>query len=401
MLEGKTVLLGISGSIAAYKIAYLASALKKLHADVHVLMTRNATNFINPITFETLTGNKCLVDTFDRNFQFQVEHVSIAKKADVVMIAPASANIIGKLAHGIADDMLTTTIMACRCKKFISPAMNTNMFENPIVQDNLKTLEHYGYEVIDPAVGYLACGDTGTGKMPEPETLLSYIMREIACEKDMAGMKVLVTAGPTQEAIDPVRYITNHSSGKMGYAIAKSAMLRGADVTLVSGRTAIPVPPFVKTVPVVTAKEMYEAVTAVSSEQEIIIKAAAVADYRPAQVADEKIKKKEDDMSISLERTDDILKYLGEHKKKGQFLCGFSMETQNMIGNSRAKLTKKNLDMVAANNVKMAGAGFQGDTNVLTLITQEEEVSLPLMSKEDAAMMLLDKILFLKREKQN
>lgn len=401
MLEGKTVLLGISGSIAAYKIAYLASALKKLHADVHVLMTRNATNFINPITFETLTGNKCLVDTFDRNFQFQVEHVSIAKKADVVMIAPASANIIGKLAHGIADDMLSTTIMACRCKKFISPAMNTNMFENPIVQDNLKTLEHYGYEVIDPAVGYLACGDTGTGKMPEPETLLSYITREIACEKDMAGMKVLVTAGPTQEAIDPVRYITNHSSGKMGYAIAKAAMLKGADVTLVSGRTAIPVPPFVKTVPVVTAKEMYEAVTAVSSEQEIIIKAAAVADYRPAQVADEKIKKKEDEMSISLERTDDILKYLGEHKKKGQFLCGFSMETQNMIGNSRAKLTKKNLDMVAANNVKMAGAGFQGDTNVLTLITQEEEVSLPLMSKEDAAMMLLDKILFLKREKQN
>ena len=401
MLKDKTVLLGVTGSIAAYKIAYLASALVKLHADVHVLMTRNATNFINPITFETLTGNKCLVDTFDRNFQFQVEHVSIAKKADVVMIAPASANIIGKLAHGIADDMLTTTIMACRCKKFISPAMNTNMFENPIVRDNLKTLEHYGYEVIDPAVGYLACGDTGTGKMPEPETLLSYITREIACEKDMAGMKVLVTAGPTQEAIDPVRYITNHSSGKMGYAIAKAAMLRGADVTLVSGRTAIPVPPFVKTVPVVTAKEMYEAVTAVSSEQEIIIKAAAVADYRPAQVADEKIKKKEDEMSISLERTDDILKYLGEHKKKGQFLCGFSMETQNMIGNSRAKLTKKNLDMVAANNVKMAGAGFQGDTNVLTLITQEEEVSLPLMSKEDAAMMLLDKILFLKREKQN
>ena len=401
MLKGKTILLGVTGSIAAYKIAYLASALVKAGAKVHVLMTQNATNFINPITFETLTGNKCLVDTFDRNFQFQVEHVSIAKKADVVMIAPASANIIGKLAHGIADDMLTTTIMACRCKKFISPAMNTNMFENPIVQDNLKTLEHYGYEVIDPAVGYLACGDTGTGKMPEPETLLSYIMREIACEKDMAGMKVLVTAGPTQEAIDPVRYITNHSSGKMGYAIAKAAMLRGADVTLVSGRTASPVPPFVKTVPVVTAKEMYEAVTAVSSEQEIIIKAAAVADYRPAQVADEKIKKKEDDMSISLEKTDDILKYLGEHKKKGQFLCGFSMETQNMIGNSRAKLTKKNLDMVAANNVKMAGAGFQGDTNVLTLITQEEEVSLPLMSKEDAAMMLLDKILFLKREKQN
>ncbi len=393
MLEGKTVLLGVTGSIAAYKIAYLASALKKQQADVHVLMTRNATNFINPITFETLTGNKCLVDTFDRNFQFQVEHVSIAKKADVVMIAPASANVIGKLAHGIADDMLTTTIMACRCKKFISPAMNTNMFENPIVQDNLKILEHYGYEVIDPAVGYLACGDTGVGKMPEPETLLNYILRECACEKDMKGLKVLVTAGPTQEAIDPVRYITNHSSGKMGYAIAKMAMLRGADVTLVSGRTALAPPPFVRVVPVVTARDMYEAVTSVSQEQDIIIKAAAVADYRPASVSDEKIKKKDDDMSIALERTDDILKYLGEHKPDGQFLCGFSMETENMIGNSRVKLTRKNLDMVAANNVKMAGAGFQGDTNVLTLITQDEEVSLPLMSKEDAAGKILDKIL--------
>lgn len=393
MLEGKTVLLGVTGSIAAYKIAYLASALKKQQADVHVLMTRNATNFINPITFETLTGNKCLVDTFDRNFQFQVEHVSIAKKADAVMIAPASANVIGKLAHGIADDMLTTTIMACRCKKFISPAMNTNMFENPIVQDNLKTLEHYGYEVIDPAVGYLACGDTGAGKMPEPETLLNYILRECACEKDMKGLKVLVTAGPTQEAIDPVRYITNHSSGKMGYAIAKMAMLRGADVTLVSGRTALAPPPFVRVVPVVTARDMYEAVTSVSQEQDIIIKAAAVADYRPASVSDEKIKKKDDDMSIALERTDDILKYLGEHKPDGQFLCGFSMETENMIGNSRVKLTRKNLDMVAANNVKMAGAGFQGDTNVLTLITQDEEVSLPLMSKEDAAGKILDKIL--------
>ena len=393
MLEGKTVLLGVTGSIAAYKIAYLASALKKQQADVHVLMTRNATNFINPITFESLTGNKCLVDTFDRNFQFQVEHVSIAKKADVVMIAPASANVIGKLAHGIADDMLTTTIMACRCKKFISPAMNTNMFENPIVQDNLKILEHYGYEVIDPAVGYLACGDTGAGKMPEPETLLNYILRECACEKDMKGLKVLVTAGPTQEAIDPVRYITNHSSGKMGYAIAKMAMLRGADVTLVSGRTALAPPPFVKVVPVVTARDMYEAVTSVGQEQDIIIKAAAVADYRPASVSDEKIKKKDDDMSIALERTDDILKYLGEHKPDGQFLCGFSMETENMIGNSRVKLTRKNLDMVAANNVKMAGAGFQGDTNVLTLITQDEEVSLPLMSKEDAAGKILDKIL--------
>lgn len=393
MLDGKTVLLGVTGSIAAYKIAYLASALKKQHADVHVLMTRNATNFINPITFETLTGNKCLVDTFDRNFQFQVEHVSIAKKADVVMIAPASANVIGKLAHGIADDMLTTTIMACKCKKFISPAMNTNMFENPIVQDNLKTLEHYGYEVIDPAVGYLACGDTGAGKMPEPETLLNYILRECACEKDMEGMKVLVTAGPTQEAIDPVRYITNHSSGKMGYAIAKMAMLRGADVTLVSGRTALTPPPFVKVVPVVTARDMYEAVTSASQEQDIIIKAAAVADYRPANVSDEKIKKKNDDMSIALERTDDILKYLGEHKPDGQFLCGFSMETQNMLENSRAKIAKKNLDMIVANNLKVAGAGFGTDTNVITLIANDMEKELPLMSKKEAAGCILDTIL--------
>lgn len=393
MLKGKTVLLGVTGSIAAYKIASLASALKKLHADVHVLMTQNATNFINPITFESLTGNKCLVDTFDRNFQFQVEHVSIAKKADVVMIAPASANVIGKLAHGIADDMLTTTVMACKCKKYISPAMNTNMFENPIVQDNLKTLEHYGYEVIQPASGYLACGDTGAGKMPGPETLLAYIEKEIAREKDLQGKKILVTAGPTQEAIDPVRYITNHSSGKMGYAIAKAAMLRGAEVTLVSGRTAIEAPLFVNVVPIVTAKDMFEAVTGISNKQDIIIKAAAVADYRPAVVSSEKVKKKEGQMSIELERTDDILKYLGENKREGQFLCGFSMETQNMISNSRAKLERKNLDMVAANNVKEAGAGFQGDTNVLTLITQKEETSLPLMSKEDAANKLLDKIL--------
>lgn len=395
MLKGKTVLLGVTGSIAAYKIAYLASALKKLHADVHVLMTKNATNFINPITFESLTGNKCLVDTFDRNFQFQVEHVSIAKKADVVMIAPASANVIGKLAHGIADDMLTTTVIACKCKKIISPAMNTNMFENPIVQDNLKILEHYGYEVIQPASGYLACGDTGAGKMPEPQTLLAYIEKEIACKKDLKGKKILVTAGPTQEAIDPVRYITNHSSGKMGYSIAKAAMLRGADVTLVSGRTAIEPPMFVKVVPIVTAKEMFDAVTSVSDEQDIIIKAAAVADYRPAVVSSEKVKKKDGEMSIALERTDDILKYLGEHKKENQFLCGFSMETQNMVSNSRAKLEKKNLDMIAANNVKEKGAGFQGDTNVLTLITQEEETPLQLMSKEDAANQLLDKILML------
>ena len=395
MLKGKTVLLGVTGSIAAYKIAYLASALKKLHADVHVLMTKNATNFINPITFESLTGNKCLVDTFDRNFQFQVEHVSIAKKADVVMIAPASANVIGKLAHGIADDMLTTTVIACKCKKIISPAMNTNMFENPIVQDNLKILEHYGYEVIQPASGYLACGDTGAGKMPEPQTLLAYIEKEIACKKDLKGKKILVTAGPTQEAIDPVRYITNHSSGKMGYSIAKAAMLRGADVTLVSGRTAIEPPMFVEVVPIVTAKEMFDAVTSVSDEQDIIIKAAAVADYRPAVVSSEKVKKKDGEMSIALERTDDILKYLGEHKKENQFLCGFSMETQNMVSNSRAKLEKKNLDMIAANNVKEKGAGFQGDTNVSTLITQEEETPLQLMSKEDAANQLLDKILML------
>lgn len=397
-LEGKTVLLGVTGSIAAYKIAYLASALKKHHADVHVLMTENATNFINPITFETLTGNKCLVDTFDRNFQFQVEHVSIAKKADVVMIAPASANVIGKLAHGIADDMLTTTIMACKCKKFISPAMNINMFENPVVQDNLKILEHYGYEVIAPVCGYLACGDTGTGKMPEPETLLAYIERETACEKDLKEKKILVTAGPTQESVDPVRYLTNHSSGKMGYAIAKAAMLRGADVTLVSGRTLIEPPMFVNLIPVVTARDMYEAVTSVSNEQDIIIKAAAVADYRPARISEEKVKKSDGQMSIELERTDDILKFLGEHKRAGQFLCGFSMETQNVIDNSRAKLAKKNLDMVAANNVKVEGAGFQGDTNVLTLITQDEEISLPLMSKEDAAFRILDKILLLMQD---
>mgnify|MGYP004491485803 FL=1 len=398
MLKGKTVLLGVTGSIAAYKIAYLASALKKLHAEVHVLMTKNATNFITPITFESLTGTKCLVDTFDRNFQFQVEHISIAKKADVAMIAPASANVIGKLAHGIADDMLTTTLMACKCKKFISPAMNTNMFENPILQDNLKTLEHYGYEVIQPASGYLACGDTGAGKMPEPETLLSYILREIAKEKDLEGKKVLVTAGPTQEAIDPVRYITNHSSGKMGYALAKAAMLRGAEVTLVSGPCSITPPPFVKLVPVVTAKDMFDAVTSVSAEQDIIIKAAAVADYRPLKVFDEKVKKKDEEMSIALEKTDDILKYLGEHRTKEQFLCGFSMETQNMLGNSRAKLGKKHLDMVAANNLKVEGAGFQGDTNVLTLITQDEDVSLQLMSKEDAANVILDKILSVMKE---
>ncbi len=391
-LKNKTVLLGVTGSIAAYKAAALASSLKKLEADVHVLMTRNAMNFINPITFETLTGNKCLVDTFDRNFEFNVEHVSLAKRADVVMIAPATANVIGKLANGIADDMLTTTVMACKCAKYISPAMNTNMFENPVVQDNIKKLEGYGYHVISPATGYLACGDTGAGKMPEPDTLLSYILYETAYEKDLEGLKILVTAGPTQEALDPVRYITNHSSGKMGYAIAQTAVLRGAKVTLVSGRTALDVPMFVEYVQIESAEDMFNAVTSRSDDMDIIIKAAAVADYRPATVSDQKIKKKDDDMSIPLERTKDILKYLGEHKRKGQILCGFSMETENMAANSRAKLEKKNLDLIAANNLRVEGAGFRGDTNVLTLISKDEERELALMSKKRAAYELLDEI---------
>lgn len=393
MLKGKIVVLAVSGSIAAYKIASLASALKKLHANVQVLMTKNAVNFINPITFESLTGNKCLVDTFDRNFQYSVEHVALAKQADVVLVAPASANVIGKIAHGIADDMLTTTVMACKCKKIIAPAMNTNMFENPILQDNLKILEHYGYEVISPAVGYLACGDTGAGKMPEPELLLQYILREIAYEKDMQGKRVLVTAGPTQESIDPVRFITNHSTGKMGYAIAKMCMLRGAEVTLVSGPTSIAKPEFVHVVDVVTAKEMYEEVTKRAKDQDIIIKAAAVADYRPKSVSSEKMKKKDDDLAISMERTDDILKFLGEHKKEHQFLCGFSMETENMLENSRKKLEKKHLDMIVANNLKVEGAGFAGDTNVVTIITGQEEVSLGKMTKEETALRILDEIL--------
>lgn len=393
MLKGKTVVLAVSGSIAAYKIASLASALKKLHANVQVLMTKNAVNFINPITFESLTGNKCLVDTFDRNFQYSVEHVALAKQADVVLVAPASANVIGKIAHGIADDMLTTTVMACKCKKIIAPAMNTNMFENPILQDNLKILEHYGYEVISPAVGYLACGDTGAGKMPEPELLLQYILRETAYEKDMQGKKVLVTAGPTQEAIDPVRYITNHSTGKMGYAIAKMCMLRGAEVTLVSGPTTIARPEFVQVVDVVTAKEMYDEVTKRAKDQDIIIKAAAVADYRPKTISSEKVKKKDDNLALSMERTDDILKFLGEHKQKGQFLCGFSMETENMLENSRKKLEKKHLDMIVANNLKVEGAGFAGDTNVVTIITGQGEVSLGKMTKEETASKILDEIL--------
>ena len=392
-LKNKTVLLGVTGSIAAYKIASLASSLKKLEADVHVLMTKNATNFINPITFETLTGNKCLVDTFDRNFEFSVEHVSLAKRADAVMIAPATANVIGKLACGIADDMLTTTVLACRCKKYISPAMNTNMYENPVVTDNLKKLEGYGYGVITPATGYLACGDTGAGKMPEPEILLSYIMYELAHDKDLKGRKVLVTAGPTQEALDPVRYITNHSSGKMGYAIAEAAMLRGAQVTLVSGQVSVRPPMFVDYVQITSAEDMFNEVTSRSDEMDIIIKAAAVADYRPATVADQKMKKKDEDLSIPLERTKDILKYLGEHKRPGQFLCGFSMETENMIENSRKKLEKKNLDMIAANSLRVEGAGFKGDTNVLTLITADSTRELELMSKKAAAMELLDAII--------
>ncbi|SCI36618.1 DNA/pantothenate metabolism flavoprotein [uncultured Clostridium sp.] len=397
MLAGKTVLLCVSGSIAAYKIAYLASALKKLKADVHVLMTRNATNFINPITFETLTGNKCLVDTFDRNFEFSVEHVSLAKAADVVLVAPASANVIAKLAHGLADDMLTTTVLACTCRKIISPAMNTRMFENPITQDNLKICEHYGMEVISPASGYLACGDTGAGKMPEPEVLLQYILKEVQYEKDLKGKKILVTAGPTREAIDPVRYITNHSTGKMGYAIAKTAALRGADVTLVSGPAEVEPPMFVNFVPVVTAKDMFEAVTSRSDEMDAVIKAAAVADYRPKFVNTEKTKKKDGDMAIELERTDDILKWLGEHKKESQFLCGFSMETEHMLENSRAKLKKKNLDMIVANNLKVAGAGFGTDTNVVTMIRENKETELPIMSKEEVAGAILDEIFEIKR----
>ena len=392
MLKGKCVVLGVTGSIAAYKIAYLASALVKQHADVHVIMTENATNFINPITFETLTSNKCLVDTFDRNFQFNVEHVALAKRADIFMVAPASANVIGKIANGIADDMLSTTLLACRCKKLVAPAMNTNMFENPIVQDNLKTLEHYGYEVIDPAVGYLACGDTGAGKMPEPETLLNYILRECACEKDMKGLKVLVTAGPTQEAIDPVRYITNHSSGKMGYAIARAAAMRGAEVTLIHGHTDLPPVRFTTDVPITTAQDMYDAVTSRFEEMDVLVMAAAVADYRPVTVASDKIKKKDGDLSIPVERTADILGTIGP-KKTHQFLCGFSMETRDMVENSTAKLTRKNLDMVVANNLKVAGAGFGVDTNVVTFITPDGTRELPLMSKADVADAILDEIL--------
>ena len=392
MLKGKTVILGVSGSIAAYKIASLASALVKLHCDVHVIMTQNATNFIHPITFETLTGNKCLVDTFDRNFDYSVEHVALAKKADVVMVAPATANVIAKMAHGLADDMLTTTILACQCPKIVAPAMNTRMFRNSIVQDNMKLLKCYGMEVIDPACGYLACGDTGEGKMPEPELLLQYILKALITEKDMEGLNVLVTAGPTQEAIDPVRYITNHSTGKMGYAIAKAAAMRGAKVTLVSGPVQIAPPPFVEVVNVVSAEEMFREVTSRAQKQDIIIKTAAVADYRPAVVAAEKVKKKDGDLGIALERSKDILAHLGANKKEGQFLCGFSMETENMLENSITKLVKKNLDMVIANNLKVEGAGFGTNTNVVTIITRKGGEQLPLMSKDDVADKILDAI---------
>lgn len=389
MLKGKCVVLGVTGSIAAYKIANLASMLVKLHADVHVLMTKNATNFINPITFETLTSHKCLVDTFDRNFHYNVEHVALAKKADVVLIAPASANVIGKLACGIADDMLTTTMLACKCKKIIAPAMNTNMYENPIVQDNLKRLKHFGMEVIEPAVGYLACGDTGAGKMPEEKVLLDYILREIRYEKDMAGVKVLVTAGATREAMDPVRFITNHSSGKMGCAIARCAMERGAEVTLIAASVSVELPPFMKIIRVVSAEDMFEAVREHYEEQDIIIKVAAVSDYTPAMVAEEKMKKHEGELNLELKKTTDILKFLGQNRKEGQFLCGFSMETEHMIENSKAKLVKKNVDMIVANNLKTEGAGFGTDTNCVTLITKDEVTELAKMSKDEVAGELL------------
>ena len=393
MLKDKTVVLGVTGSIAAYKMANVASLLIKQHCDVHVIMTENATKFIHPITFETLTNHKCLVETFDRNFQFHVAHVSLGQKADCMLIAPASGNVIGKLANGIADDMLTTTAMAATCPKIVAPAMNTQMFLNPVVQDNLEKLSGYGYEIVVPVSGRLACGDVGAGKLPDEQTLVDYIFRSIAREKDMAGKKVLVTAGPTRESLDPVRFLSNRSSGKMGYAIAKMAMLRGADVTLVSGPVNIPAPPFVNVISVESAEEMFQAVKAAAKEQDIFIKAAAVADYRPETVSGDKIKKKDEDMSIPLTRTTDIIKYLGEHKQEGQFICGFSMETKDMLENSKKKLVKKNMDMIVANNVKESGAGFATDTNKVTFITEEEVNSLPLMTKEEVADCLLTEIM--------
>lgn len=390
MLKGKTVLLGVTGGIAAYKIANLASALVKLHADVNVIMTQNATNFINPITFESLTGNKCIVDTFDRNFKFKVEHIALAELADVFMIAPASANVIGKIANGIADDMLTTTFMACKKKKILAPAMNTNMYENPIVQDNIKKLKDYGMEIIEPATGYLACGTTGSGKLPDEKILLEYILREVAYEKDLSGKTVLVTAGPTREAVDPVRFISNHSTGKMGYAIAKCASLRGARVILVSGPVSIEPPLFAERVPVVSAEDMYNAVMKYKDEADIIIKSAAVADYTPVTISSEKIKKQDGDMRIELKRTKDILKELGQSRRENQFICGFAMETENLIENAFKKLESKNVDMIVANSLKTEGAGFGTDTNVVTLITKDGKTELPLMSKDEVAMKILD-----------
>ncbi|MBQ9543017.1 bifunctional phosphopantothenoylcysteine decarboxylase/phosphopantothenate--cysteine ligase CoaBC [Ruminococcus sp.] len=395
MLKGKCAVLGVTGSIAAYKIPNLARLLKKQGCDVEILMTPNACNFINPITFESLVGHKCLVDTFDRNFQYSVEHVALAKKADVVMIAPASANVIGKIASGIADDMLTTTVMACNCTKIFSPAMNHNMFHNPIVQDNIEKLRKFGYQIVEPEQGMLANGDSGDGRMPEPEVLYEYILREIACEKDLAGKKVLVTAGATRESIDPVRFITNHSSGKMGIAVAKAAMLRGADVTLVAGHVEAKLPPFVRYVPVESAEDMFRAVTQLSDKMDIIVKAAAVADYTPLTTADSKLKKSDADMSIPLKRTKDILKTLGERKRDGQIICGFSMETDNVLENSSKKLVSKNCDMICANSLRTAGAGFGTDTNVITMITKSGAEELPLMSKEEAAHKILDKLLTL------
>ena len=392
-LQGKTIVLGVTGSIAAYKMAGVASTLVKKGANVHVLMTKNATNFINPITFETLTNHKCLVDTFDRNFQFDVEHVSIAKQADLVLIAPASANVIGKIANGIADDMLTTTIMACTCTKLVSPAMNTNMYNNPIVQDNIKKLENYGYVMIEPECGRLACGDVGAGKLPSEEVLVESIEKHLCPEQDMAGLNVLVTAGPTVEAIDPVRFISNHSSGKMGYAIANDAARRGANVTLISGPVSVKALPQVKVIDVVSAKDMFEAVKDNFETQDIVVKAAAVADYTPVVVADNKIKKSDEDMCIKVKRTEDILKYVSENRTENQYICGFSMETENLFENSRAKLEKKKLDMIAANSLKVEGAGFGVDTNVITLITKDDMIKLPLMSKTEVAGEILSQIL--------
>lgn len=393
MLKGKTVILGVTGSIAAYKAANLASMLKKQHADVQVIMTKNATQFMNPITFESLTGNKCLVDTFDRNFQFQVEHVALAKRADLAIVAPATANIMAKLAHGLADDMLTTTLLACRCPKLIAPAMNTRMYENPVTQDNMDLLRKYGFRIIEPAVGHLACGDTGAGKLPPETLLLECILDEIAMEKDMKGLHVLITAGPTMEAIDPVRFISNHSTGKMGYALARVCRRRGAEVTLVSGKTNLEAPYGVTLVPVTSAQDMFEAVSSRSKEQDMIIKAAAVADYRPVTVAENKIKKSPGDMSIALERTTDILAWLGEHRREGQVLCGFAMETEHMVEHAKEKLTRKHVDMIAANNVKVAGAGFGTDTNVVTLITEDGVEELAKMSKEEVASRIVDALL--------